>query len=300
MMFAVLFIAILTLALLYPLLPKYQTSFLISIFTYLILTISWAIFSGYTGYISLASSAFFGIGAYASLFAMPFMPFPLAFALGGVASAAVGLLAGLVTLRLKGLYFMVFSFVLNFFAQNLFLYGIFANRPTAGIIIPSLPDEVIYYSLLVTALGAIAASAWLRRSSYGLAATSIGQDELKAETVGIDTKFFKIATFCVSAAFIGLAGGISIQRFYYIDPYIAFSLRNTFEPVIMAIVGGAGTLAGPILGAIIIGCASELFITRFPLFYQLSLGLLLMFFVILAPKGLIGTGWPTRLRKRIS
>jgi len=294
------FISVLILALLHAFLPRYQILFLISIFTYLILTISWSIFSGYTGYISLATTAFFGIGAYASVFAMPFMPFPLAFALGGVASAAVGLLVGLITLRLRGLYFAIFSFVVNFFAQNLFLYGVFAQRKTSGMIITVLPDEVVYYSLLTVALGAIVTSAWLRRSSYGLAIASIGQDELKAETVGINTKFFKIATLCMSAAFIGIAGAISIQRFYYIDPYIAFSLRTTFNPVIMAIVGGAATFGGPILGAVIIGVASELFTTRFPRFYFLSLGSLLVLFVVLAPKGLAGTEWLTRLRKRIS
>ncbi|MEM3486531.1 MAG: branched-chain amino acid ABC transporter permease, partial [Candidatus Methanomethyliaceae archaeon] len=283
----------LILAIIYPFLSRYQASFLTSIFTYLTLTIGWSIFSGYTGYISLATSAFFGIGAYTAIFAIPIMPFPLAFALGGVVSAAVGLLVGLVTLRLKGLYFMIFSFVLNFFAQNLFLYGIFANRETAGIILSPVSDEVIYYSLLIAAFGAIATSAWMRRSLYGLALASIGQDELKAEVVGLNTTLFKIVALCMSATFIGVAGAISIQRFYYIDPYVAFSLRNTFEPVIMAIVGGAGTFLGPVFGAITIGCASELFVTRFPLYYQLFLGLLLVLFVVFAPKGITGTDWLT-------
>jgi branched-chain amino acid transport system permease protein len=278
--------AFLFLALIYFILSMYLTSFIESLFVSIILTISWSIFSGYTGYYSFATATFFGLGAYTSIFVRDVISFPVAVALGGCVSAMIGLFISFVTLRLKGLYFAIFSFVINLFFQNLFLNIIFQGSATAGITFPPLPDEVIYFSLLIVTFLAILTLLWMRNSLYGLAITSIGQDELKAETIGVNTLLFKALTLSISAALAGMAGSIWAQAYGYIDPQAAFTIRNSLEPTIMAFFGGLRTFWGPILGPLIINFLSELLITKSPTLYYLILGLFLIIVIVFCPDGI--------------
>jgi branched-chain amino acid transport system permease protein len=255
---------------------------------YIILTVSWNIFSGYTGYISLAHSALFGIGGFISVFTTSFLPLPLPFILGGATSAFIGFLVGLLTLRLKGLYFTIFSFAISLLAYNFFSFIVFGRARTAGVYIKVLPDTLIYYSLLAVLLIIIVISIWLIRSRYGEAIMAIGQDELKAETIGINATFWKVMIFVLSSIFVGLTGAISAQRYLYIDPQTAFNLRTTFEPITMAIVGGTGTFLGPIIGAILLTIIEELLAVRVPYYYFLLLGILLLVFLLFLKEGIIG------------
>ncbi|MEM2889453.1 MAG: branched-chain amino acid ABC transporter permease [Candidatus Bathyarchaeia archaeon] len=265
---------------------SYLISFLQDFFCFLILTESWALFSGLTGYTSLASAAFFGVGAYASVFS-PYA-LPIRVILSGLVSVVAGAPIALLTLRLKGLHFIVLSFIYNFFLQYLFSFVIFAGRETPGILVPTIGSEIAYYSLLAISLITLLTSLSVHQSFWGRALFCIGHDEIKAESIGINTTLYKIITFLVSAFFAGAAGSIRVLRMFYIEPSTAFSLRYSFEPIIAAIMGGASTFIGPIAGTAIIQIISRLLILSFPEYYFLILGVILVVFVCYKPRGIFG------------
>lgn len=243
-------------------------------------------FSGLTGYTSLASAAFFGVGAYASVFS-PY-ELPIRVIVSGLVSVVAGVPIALLTLRLKGLHFIVLSFIYTFFLQYLFLFVIFAGRETPGILVPTIGTDIAYYGLLVISLITLLTSLIIHRSFWGHALFCIGQDEIKAESIGINTTLYKVVTFLVGAFFAGAAGSVRVLRMFYIEPSIAFSLRYSFEPIIAAIMGGAATFVGPIAGTAIIQTASRLLILSFPEYYFLILGVLLVVFVCYRPGGIFG------------
>jgi branched-chain amino acid transport system permease protein len=125
----------------------------------------------------------------------------------------------------------------------------------------------------------------MRRSAWGDALIAIGADEERAETLGIDTTRVKVLTFALSAAFMGAAGAAMAPRWTYLDPQV-FSPLVSFQTVIMALVGGATSVAGPVLGAAFIGLASELLLLQFRYVYMLALGLTLIAVVLFFPQGL--------------
>jgi branched-chain amino acid transport system permease protein len=133
----------------------------------------------------------------------------------------------------------------------------------------------------------------IRRSKFGLALQSIGEDEEAAAHTGVNVTGLKIVTFAVSAFFIGAAGAIMATRWTYIDPRIAFNPLISFMPVLMAIFGGMGQLYGPIIGATIFTYLEEFLITRFPYYYMLIFGIIMVVAILYLPNGLVGLiqGW---------
>jgi branched-chain amino acid transport system permease protein len=128
----------------------------------------------------------------------------------------------------------------------------------------------------------------IRRSKYGLALQSIGEDEEAAAHTGVNITALKTITFAVSAIFIGATGAIMATRWTYIDPYIAFNPLYSFMPVLMAIFGGMGQLYGPILGSAIFTYLEEVLITKFPYYYMLIFGIILVVVILYLPDGLVG------------
>ena len=131
----------------------------------------------------------------------------------------------------------------------------------------------------------LAVAAMLRRSPWGYALIAIGADEERAETLGIDTTRVKVLTFALSAAFMSSSGAAMAPRWTYLDPQV-FSPLVSFQTVIMALVGGVTSVAGPVLGAAFIGLASEILLLQFRYVYMLALGLTLIAVVLFLPEGL--------------
>ena len=129
---------------------------------------------------------------------------------------------------------------------------------------------------------------FIKRSKYGLALQSIGENEEAAAHTGINVTMVKVITFAVSAFFIGAAGAIMATRWTYIDPCIAFNPLFSFLPVLMAIFGGMGQLYGPVIGAVIFAYLQEILITRFPELYMLIFGVVLVVAILYMPNGLVG------------
>ena len=271
-------------------LSSYHRALALAILADIALAVGWAMFSGPTRYLSLATGAFFGVGAYASALTIARAPWPLPVLAGAGTAAALALLVGLLALRLRGPYFAVFTFGLAELVKHSLIWYETSVTGTVGRLILAPPGPmVLYYTVLLTAVAAVATAAGLRRSRWGLALVGIGADEERAETLGIDTVRVKIGAFALSACFLGAVGAAMAPRWTYLDPQV-FSPLVSFQTVIMALVGGAASLWGPVLGAAFLGLAGEILLVKFRYLYQVGLGLTLMLVVLLLPQGLAVLG----------
>jgi len=266
----------------------YTVILVTAIFMYIVLTVSWVIFSGPTGYISLAPAAFFGVGIYTSAVLGKALPLPIVIGIGGLASFCLALLVGALTLRLRGIYFSIFTFGLVLLIQQLLLWYEVRITHTRGRFVIVVNNTTIYYVMFVILVVLLLAAYFIRRSKYGLALQSIGEDEEAAAHTGINVTVLKTIIFAVSAIFIGAAGAIMATRWTYIDPFIAFNPLFSFLPVLMAIFGGMGQFYGPIIGAAIFGYLEELLLTKFPYYYMLLFGIILVTVIVFVPGGLVG------------
>jgi len=283
----------------------YTVTFLTTIFMYIVLSVSWAIFSGPTGYISLAPAAFFGVGIYTSAVLGQVLPLLLVVVIAGLASACLAILVGALTLRLRGIYFAIFTFGLVELIKHLLLWFEINLTGTRGRFVIVVNNNTIYYIILTILVILLLTAYIIRHSKFGLALQSIGENEEAAAHIGIDVTLVKISAFAISALFMGATGAIMATRWTYIDPYIAFNPLLSFTPVLMAIFGGLGQLHGPILGAIIFTYLEEILITRFSYYYMLIFGIILVVAILYMPEGLVGLirksmhhlNWAPRLRK---
>jgi branched-chain amino acid transport system permease protein len=279
--------------------PIYTVILLTAIFMHIVLTLSWATFSGPTGYISLASAAFFGAGIYTSAMLGNVLPLPVVVVIGGLASFCLALLVGALTLRLRGIYFVVFTFGLVELIKHLLLWWEMSIMGTRGRFVVIVDSTTVYYVMLVILTILLITAYLIRRSKLGLALQSIGEYEEAAAHTGVNVNVLKTATFAISAIFMGATGAIMATRWTYIDPYIAFNPLFSFMPVLMAIFGGMGQLYGPILGAAVFSYLEEFLITEFPYLYMLLFGIILVVSVLYLPNGLVGlvVGLVQRWRK---
>ena len=269
-------------------LAPYYRSLALAILADVGLAVAWAFFSGPTRYLSLATGAFFGAGAYTTAVVMARLPWPLPVLAAAAVAAAMALLVGMFALRLRGPYFAVFTFGLAELAKHTLIWFETSITGTVGRLLLSPPGPVtLYYTVLAVAGLAVATAMALPRGRWGVALIGIGADEERAETLGIDTTRVKIGVFALSAAFMGAVGGAMAPRWTYIDPQV-FNPLVSFQTVIMALLGGPATVAGPILGAVFLGLVSEILLVKFRYLYMLSLGLVLIVVVLLLPAGLSG------------
>jgi len=259
-----------------------------AILMYIILTESWVLFSGPTGYISLAPAAFFGVGIYTAAILGMHLPLPVVVVIGGLASSCLALLVGALTLRLRGIYFAIFTFGLVEFMKHLLLWYEIKFTGTRGRFVVLVDNNTIYYMMLAILVVLLLTTYLIRRSRYGLALRSIGEDEEAAAHTGVNVTAVKVITFAISASFMGAAGAIIATRWTYVDPYIAFDPLFSFMPVLMAIFGGMGQFYGPILGAAAFAYLEEVLITKFPYYYMLLFGVILLITILYLPNGLVG------------
>lgn len=283
-----LIVAFLILALLPQFTSGYLVTLLIDILKFAVLTVAWVVFSGPTGYMSLATAAFYGLGFYIAAVFSGTVPFPLLIMLAGASAFVVALGVGALTLRLRGVYFAIFTFALVLLVQNVVLEVERVVTQTRGRFVETVSTEGVYYAILIVFFLTILAAMLIRRSRYGLALQSIGEYEEAAAHSGINVVWTKVLTFATSAVFMGMAGAIIATRRTYIDPYIAFNLNTSFLPVLMAMFGGMGNLVGPVLGAALFTYIGEILLTRFPDLYMLIFGVVLIVSILFMPNGVLG------------
>lgn len=267
----------------------YVLSLLISVLMYGVLATAWALFSGPTRYISLATVAFFGVGAYTTAVLGEVLPWAgvLAVALGlGVVMALV---VGLATLRLSGVYFVIFSFGLAELTKQLVTwYEVNITKAIGRYVFVDITQQDIYWQLLALLALVLGLRALIGRTRLGLALRVIGEDETVAVHVGINTTVVKVLLFAMSSAFITVTGAVMAPRWTYIDPSIAFAPVISFQTLIMALLGGPAALFGPLLGAVPLVLLFEYLSANFPNHFSILLGLVFMVIVYLVPSGLVG------------
>jgi len=283
---------ILVLILILATLPLYKRPYLIvsvsSIFMYVALTVSWVMFCGPTRYISLATATFFGVGMYTSAILGDHLPLPLVAVCGGLISFLIGLLAGIISLRLKGFYFAIFTFGLNELVRHFVLWWEAKVAHTVGRWVVLVDSIAIYYYMFVIVSMTVLVTYLLRKSKFGLILQSIGESEEASAHIGVNVARYRTIFFALSCFFLGLAGAVMATKWAYIDPRIAFNPGLNFTPVLMALFGGVGQLYGPILGASLLTVISEILLSKFPYYYMLMYGIIFIVIISFLPGGLVG------------
>ncbi|MEX1134363.1 MAG: branched-chain amino acid ABC transporter permease [Acidimicrobiia bacterium] len=270
----------------------------VSIFAWIALASSWNILGGYTGYISLGHNVFYGVGAYVSallLIHLGISPF-LSAALAGLVALALGLLAGLVTFRTQGPSFIISTIALLFIVLVWFdAWSLTGGSNGLSLPLPPFSREWLrvpfYYAMLLAALAAVFLGHRVQHSKFGLALRAIGADQVKAEVAGINTRLFKVLAFALSAFIPGVVGAIFAYSISYVRPTIFFLIAVGARMVLMTIIGGRGTVAGPVIGATLIILLNEASLTYFGA-TELNLvitGALLVIVLLFFPAGIVGS-----------
>jgi len=266
----------------------YDIRVLIFVLIYVVLAVSWAMFSGTTGYMSLAPAAFFGLGMYAMALLQNELPFLLIIAMGGAVSFVFALLVGLVTLRLKGMYFAVFTFGLVVFMTEIIQYLETRLLGKHGQAIVPIDNETLFYIMVGVVVATVLVTYLIRRSRLGLAMLSIGGNEEAAEHMGVNTTMVKVLTFAISSIFMGVAGVVAAPVLIYVNSNIAFSLYYSFLPIFMATLGGVGTTYGPVMGAVILGYLDTRLRAELFNYFNLGFGVIMVLIILFLPKGITG------------
>jgi branched-chain amino acid transport system permease protein len=294
---------ILLLALLFPLVfgSPFMVNFAVLALFYAFIGQSWNIAGGFAGQLSFGHVAFFGVGAYASTIVQmrfgwnPWMGLPVS----ALAGAAAGWLIAVLSFRagLKGSYFalitLAFSEVFRIIANSVEITG-----GGLGMLIPMKQTaanfqfgdrRVFYYIILALTVISVALALWLKASRFGARLAAIRENEDSARALGINTFAEKTKIMMISGAIAGVGGCFFAQYFLYIDPMIAFGVDKSVEMLLVSMIGGAGTVYGPLIGAVLLAAVSE--VTRAWFTIQgLSLvlyGALLVVIIAYLPNGLI-------------
>ena len=267
----------------------YALQLAISIAMYTALATSWLLFSGPTNYIALSTAAFFGIGMYTVAGGIDLIPYPVLIAAAGVAGAALAAVVGLATLRVAGVYFVIFSLGLAELVRQIMTWLQHVLGTMSGLYVTVERSEPMYFwqLLLLTAVVYLVGW-WIGRSRLGFALRIIGNYELVAVHCGINTARAKVILFVISSAFASIAGALVAPRWGYVEPVVAFSPFVSFQVVIMALLGGTHRLWGPLLGVIPFVLLWELISIEFPNQTTLLLGVCFLLIVYVIPNGITG------------
>ncbi len=278
---------------------EYVLNLLILVSLYTVLSHSWNVLGGFTGQISLGHSTFFGMGALVFRYAWSAGLHPV-FALmaASLSSLLLAVIIGFPAFKLKGHYFSIGTLALAMIG----LITVQNILPGVSFIPPEYMKNyslfpVYYMALIVGALtmGLVYA---LSHSKLGVALASIRENEEAAEAIGINTFKYKVISMSLSTLIAGVGGGLFsfyIASYYY---YVPFDLGWAFDPVLISFIGGAGTVIGPLLGAIVFVILKELFAISLGQMNVLIFGVVFIFTVLFFPKGIIGI--PKLLRKKKS
>ena len=276
-------------------LPRFLTPYALLTYTRVLLLAlmaqGWNLIGGYTGHAAFGNVAFFGIGAYTtgllmlSKWHLPFFP---ALAAGAILAALVATVLGPPLLRLKGHYFAIATLGIAEAAQQVADTWDSVTEGSSGIDLPLESNgSFFYYTALALVVGGLLLTAVLARSKVGYAWVAIREDQDAARMLGIPTTAFKVLAFALSAAFAALAGGITAYQNVHVTPSDFFKVEYTLQMIIASIIGGAGTVLGPLVGAAGYELSSTYVWSHVLELHPTVLGLIIVFFVVFLPRGLV-------------
>ncbi len=285
---------------------------------FVVLATAWNILGGYCGYVNFGSAAFFAIGAYSTVALNKFpalsetyfpesvhaivdtvfpLSIPVLIVIGGAIAGLVGLGTGYLTLRLRGVFFAIATLALAVVLQTLIVNwdfvggsrGAYVIRPTETPYFGINYIEYLFLIMLLLSVVAITVARSIERSQLGYGFATIRDDELAAEATGVPTLRLKLTATTISGAFMGMAGAPFPFYIGYLEPHSAFGLAYAVNAIAMPMIGGTTSWVGPLLGAILLGTLQQVAsVTISSAVSLLIVGLLLVFFVIIAPNGIIG------------
>ena len=281
------------------LLPVFGDNYLLRLGTmfamYAVLAQSWNIIGGFAGYPSFATAAFFGLGAYAgAILQGNGLPMPLAWLLAGFVAGVFALVMGAAILHLKGHYFAIASLVLAEVLLEITTSWTSLTGGGMGLNLPVIRMSVdaqarlFLWSMLGLAGLTFLMSWYVASSRIGFALRCIRQNEDASSMVGVDTTFYKIIAFVLSALFVGAAGALYASWVFYIEPPDVYSILTSVKPIVMVMLGGAGTLLGPIIGAGAFLVMEEVVWRNFLSVHAAVLGLLIVGLIFFLPNGILG------------
>ena len=263
-----------------------------------IIAVAWNMLGGFTGYVNFGSAGFFAVGVYTSvaLHKAFGLPLPVLVLASGIISALLGLAAGYLTLRLKGIYFasatLAVALILETVAANWEYVGgaagTYVLQPKESFIFDNY-TELLFMLMLLLAIAATAVSRYLSSSRLGQGLSAIRDDELAAECAGVPTLKLKLISATTMGFFMGAAGAPFPFFIAFVDPLSAFALLITVNSIAMPMIGGTAVWYGPVIGALILGAVQE--VTTVTISSEINLlvvGVVLVLFITLAPKGLVG------------
>ncbi len=261
----------------------------VEIAMYTVLATSWALFSGPTHYISLATAALFGLGMYVIGVGVDLLPFPVLLLLAAIVGAVLSAIIGLATLRISGVYFVIFTLGLAELIRQIVTWVQTTMGTSSGLyVLTDVTESLIYWQLLALAAVVYLIGWLIGRSRLGFALRIIGNDEVVAVHAGIDTARAKVVLFIVSGTIAAVVGAMMAPRFQYVEPLAAFNPMISFLVVIMALLGGAHRLWGPLVGVIPFYLLWDLTSKYFPNQSALALGIAFLLIVYLIPNGVVG------------
>jgi branched-chain amino acid transport system permease protein len=268
-----------------------------------VLGAAWNVLGGFAGQVSFGHASLFGIGAYATMILFqklgvaPWWGIPL----GGAAAAAASLPIGLLCFRLRGPYFSLATLAVAEIVRLVALNWAWLTNGPEGFLITTLPPlrlaghavdwetkAPFYVLALLLAAGALLATAWLERSRLGAYLAAVREDEDAAQAVGIDTVRAKVLTLALSAFLAGLGGGFYALYFRYVDPDAVLDIGLSMEMVFIAMVGGLGTVVGPLVGALFLTALGETMRQRLQSGHLIIYGLCMMLVIRFMPEGIWG------------
>ncbi len=273
---------------------NYEARIAISVAMFSALALSWNFIGGFTGYPSFATAAFFGLGCYAGAIAQRYgLPLGVAWALATIFVTVFAIALGAIILRLKGHYFAIGSIAIVEVTRLIISSWSDLTGGGDGLNVPLLsgtPDMVatkVLYVMLAIMAAAFAATIAVQNSRFGFGLRCINQNEDAADMVGVETTKYKIAAFGLSALFCGLVGAVYASWVGYIDPTDSFSILMTVKVPVMVLLGGAGTLLGPVIGAAAFILLEEVFWANFLQWNRAILGVIIVFLIFFLPGGLL-------------
>ena len=284
---------------------------------YVVLATAWNILGGYCGYVNFGSAGFFAIGVYSTVFFYTVgqsvedifpefllapmqlifpLPLPLLVVVAGAVSGLVGLGMGYLTLRLRGVFFAIATLALAVVLETFVVNWPFVGGSRGAYVIP--PNEIpifgpyiqfLFFLMLVLVVVALVVARSIERSKLGVGFATIRDDELAAEATGVPTLRLKLIATVVSGALMGMAGAPFPYYIGYIEPGSAFNLSYAVNSIAMPMIGGTTSWIGPLVGALLLGTLQQVAtVTISSAVNLLIVGLLLIFFVIIAPRGIVG------------
>lgn len=275
---------------------KLVTNSLLFSFTQLFMLITlasnWNLTGGFTGYVDFGHAVFFGLGAYGTGIMMAKLgwAFVPALIMGVVAAGVFALLIGSVTLRLKGPYFSI-AMLGTFVAMREIVR---VAKPVTGggtglTLPPYLNRPLFYYVTLLMTILVVVFVWWLiKRTEFGSTLIAIREDEIGAEMRGINTTLHKITIFMIGAVLTGVVGGLWAYQNTFIDPDVVFFESRTVEMIMMVMLGGLGTIAGPVVGATVLYWMRDILWANLLQFHLIAQGILLILIVLFVPEGIVG------------